>query len=179
MAIIYSIESPSGKKYIGQTKQRLSKRISQHFVSAKNANLTRPLYNAIRKYAREDFKIEILEECPNNLLDERESYWIQYYNTMIGGYNLTTGGETAKECSKETKEKMSFAKKGKPSPHKGKSRNYSEETQRKRSESLKKGYENGTRKKRDYSDVSGTNNGNYKTGKYLGEYARYKKKKNT
>lgn len=176
MAIIYSIESPSGKKYIGQTKQRLSKRISQHFIASKNINLTRPLYKAMRKYAREDFKIKILEECSPDILDERESYWITFYNTMIEGYNLTSGGESAKECSKETKEKMSLAKKGKTSNRKGKTNSI--ESNIKRSESLKKSYENGTRKQRDYSDVSGENNGNYKTGKYTGWYVRYRKKKN-
>jgi len=174
MAIIYSIESPSGKKYIGQTKQRLSKRISQHFIASKNINHTRSLYRAMRKYAREDFKIKILEECSPDILDERESYWITFYNTMNEGYNLTSGGETAKECSKKTKEKMSLAKKGKTSNRKGKIN--STESNKKRSESLKKSYENGNRKQRDYSDISGENNRNYKTGKYTGWYARYRKK---
>jgi len=113
MAIIYSIESPSGKKYIGQTKQRLSKRISQHFMASKNINHTRPLYKEMRKYAREDFKIKILEECLPDILDERESYWITFYNNMNEGYNLTSGGETAKECSKETKKKCHLQKKEK------------------------------------------------------------------
>ena len=175
MAIIYSIESPSGKKYIGQTKQRLSKRISQHFIASKNTNITRPLYKAMRKYAREDFKIEIIEECSPDILDERESYWIQFYNTMIEGYNLTSGGETSKECSIETREKMSFAKKGKLSNRKGKIN--SPESNKKRSESLKKAYKEGIRKPRTYLDVSGKNNGNYKNGNYLGWYSKYKKEK--
>jgi len=35
-----------------------------------------------------------LEECPKELLDEREIYWIKYYNTFENGYNLTVGGNS-------------------------------------------------------------------------------------
>ena len=70
---------------------------------------------------------------------------------------------------------MSDAKKGKPSNRKGKTN--STESNLKRSQTLKKGYSEKTRKERDYNDVSGENNGNYKNGKYLGQYAKYKKKK--
>ena len=182
MGHIYSIYNKiSKKRYIGQTIQPVNKRVNQHFYLAKKGIIT-PLYNAIRKYTKNSFEIELIEKCDNLLLDEKEQYWIKYFNTFAEGYNCSIGGGGTKglKLSEETKKKMSDSRKGKPSPHKGKSRNYSEETQRKRSESLKKAYENGTRKKRDYSDVSDTNNGNYKTGKYIGEYARrYKNKNNT
>ena len=40
-----------------------------------------------------DFEIKELESCDVNLLDERERYWIDYYNTYSGeGYNSTYGG---------------------------------------------------------------------------------------
>lgn len=177
MGHIYSIYNKiSKKRYIGQTIQPVNKRVNQHFYLAKRGIIT-PLYNAIRNYLKNDFEIELIENCDKLLLNEREQYWINHFNTFAEGYNCSIGGggTIGLKHSEETKKKMSSSKKGKPSPHKGKSRNYSEETQRKRSESLKNAYKNGTRKKRDYSDVSGTNNGNYKTGKYIGEYARYKK----
>jgi hypothetical protein len=69
---------------------------------------------------------------------------------------------------------MSDSKKGKPSNRKGKTN--SDESNLKRSQTLKKGYLEKTRKERNYEDVRGENNGNYKNGKYLGYYAKYKKK---
>jgi len=175
MAYIYSIYNTlSGKRYIGQTIQPFHKRITQHFYQAKKG-IDTPLYSALRKYARTDFKIEIIEECNKDLLNEKEIYWINYFNTFNEGYNCDLGGGGVKNFkhTEETKQKMSLAKKGKVSGRKGKTN--SPESNRKRSESLKKAYKDGTRKQRDYKDVSGENNGNYKNGNYTGWYARYKK----
>lgn len=48
----------------------------------------------MRKYGIENFQIEQIEENDNSILDEREKYWIQFYNSMIpNGYNMTFGGE--------------------------------------------------------------------------------------
>jgi len=177
MAYIYSIyNNLSKKRYIGQTIQPLHKRIYQHFHQAKKG-IDTPLYHALRKYPKNNFKIELIEECDKSLLDEREQYWINYYNTFTEGYNCNSGGKGSVgfKHTEETKKQMSDLKKGKPSGRKGKTN--STESNKKRSETLKQGYKDGTRKQRDYSDVSGENNGNYKTGKYAGWYARYKKKK--
>lgn len=49
---------------------------------------------AIKKYGKENFVREILEECTDNKLDEREIYWIdklQACNDDIG-YNISSGG---------------------------------------------------------------------------------------
>ena len=42
------------------------------------------------------FNFIILEECSSNLLDEKEKYWIEFYDTTNPekGYNLTTGGQS-------------------------------------------------------------------------------------
>lgn len=177
MAYIYSIyNNISEKRYIGQTIQPFHKRVYQHFYQAKKGVDT-PLYHALRKYPKSNFKIEIVEECDKSLLNQREVYWINYFNTFTNGYNCDIGGAGTNQFkhSEATKMKMSASKKGKTSGRKGKIN--STESNKKRSETLKQGYKNGTRKQRDYSDVSGENNGNYKTGKYAGWYARYKKKK--
>ena len=44
------------------------------------------------KYCIENFKCETIEEVPNELLDKREKYWIEYYDTYFNGYNSTLGG---------------------------------------------------------------------------------------
>lgn len=40
----------------------------------------------------ENFSFEIVEECSEKFLDEREKYWISYYNSFENGYNATIGG---------------------------------------------------------------------------------------
>ena len=52
-----------------------------------------PLYRAFRKYGIENFSFEIIEECEPNLLNEKEIYWINFYNTYLNGYNQTSGGD--------------------------------------------------------------------------------------
>ena len=47
----------------------------------------------MRKYGYNHFSIEQIEECPNELLQEREKYWIEYYDSYKNGYNATLGGE--------------------------------------------------------------------------------------
>ena len=91
---IYLIENKiNGKKYIGQTTCSVKERFKQHLKDSRK-HLERPLYRAISKYGKENFEIQELEKCSIEKLNEREQYWIQYYNTFYGeGYNATLGGE--------------------------------------------------------------------------------------
>lgn len=42
-----------------------------------------------------DFNFEIIEYCSENLLDEREQYYIKKFNSIApNGYNHTIGGQT-------------------------------------------------------------------------------------
>ena len=88
--IIYKITNLFNEKiYIGQTTRTLEERITQH----KYGNLKIDL--AIRNYGMKFFKVEIVEEC-NNLeeLNEREKYWIEYFNCKVpNGYNFTDGAK--------------------------------------------------------------------------------------
>lgn len=93
--IIYRYLFPSGKSYIGQTIQILSKRTSQHNSEAYklyHQNYNTKLSKAIRKYNKE-YKIEVLEDSiPQELLDEKEQKWIEFFNSYNNGYNSTPGG---------------------------------------------------------------------------------------
>lgn len=62
-------------------------------IQKKRKNEKRPLYSAMNKYGIENFKIEQIEECSDNIVDEREVYWIEYYQTFKQGYNATKGGD--------------------------------------------------------------------------------------
>ena len=83
--------------YIGQSVD-IAKRWQTHRgLGKKDCNPNRLEYNnqihtAMRKLGRENFYVEILEECEKEKLNEREIYWIQYYNSYKEGYNGTEGG---------------------------------------------------------------------------------------
>ena len=47
----------------------------------------------MNKYGIEHFHIEQLEECDDSIVNEREVYWIKFYNSYHNGYNATYGGE--------------------------------------------------------------------------------------
>ena len=71
-----------------------------------NPASSRIFYKAIRKYGIENFSFEVLEECTAEELDEKEKYWIKYYNTYIGwencqGYNMTIGGSGTRKIDPE------------------------------------------------------------------------------
>ena len=77
--------------YIGQTIQTINARFWQHKNDAKKGSMT-SLHLAIMKYGEEHFFIEKIEECEISELDNREKYWIEYYNSYKDGYNMTPGG---------------------------------------------------------------------------------------
>lgn len=101
---IYKLTSPSGKSYIGQSID-FTRRLVEH-KNPKKRSLPK-LYQAIKKYGFENFTIEILETCEPELLNDREIYWINYYDTFNNGYNATTGGESLFKRSPETRKKLS------------------------------------------------------------------------
>lgn len=99
MVGIYKITNLiNGKSYIGQST-KIKTRLREHFTGAflfSYEEYNTPLHQAIRKYGKNNFSYEILEECLKEKLNEREIYWIEYYHTYINtglGYNLTKGGQ--------------------------------------------------------------------------------------
>lgn len=158
---IYKITNTvNDKVYIGQTKD-LSARWYKHEYNARSGRHGH-LYDAMRKHGIDKFTIEIIEECFDDVVDDRERYWIAFYNSTDRslGYNKTYGGQNAStwdfldnrdESSKklseslrgkivsfDTRKRMSEAFKG---------RVISEEQRKKISETLKEGYRSGRIKK--------------------------------
>ena len=97
MGYIYKISNTvNNKVYIGQTALSLERRWNLHKWTAENPSYPSypyPLYRAMRKYGINNFKIEIIEEIDNKDLNEREIYWISYYDSYNKGYNMTLGGD--------------------------------------------------------------------------------------
>lgn len=98
----------TNKVYIGQTNN-----ISTRWKPSAYKNCTK-FYNAIQKYGWDNFDHIILE---SNLTlqeaNEKEAYYIELYNSINDGYNLSYGGLN-KLASEETKKKMSETRKGVP-----------------------------------------------------------------
>lgn len=76
----------NNKKYIGQHTGA----INDSYLGSGIA-----LIQAIENYGKENFNKQILEICDKEKLNEREKYWIQYYNAFNSEdfYNLTEGGQ--------------------------------------------------------------------------------------
>ena len=94
MGHIYKIENKvNGQIYIGQTVKTVEKRFQQHKNNSNKSYFSQiVLYKAFNKYGIENFECSEIEEVPNELLDEREKYWIEYYDSYFNGYNSTRGG---------------------------------------------------------------------------------------
>jgi group I intron endonuclease len=75
-------------------------------------------FKALKKYGKENFKKEILEQCETlKQLNEREIYWIEFFksNDLKIGYNLSKGGEGSGKgwkMSEEGKQKIIERKTG-------------------------------------------------------------------
>jgi len=119
--VIYRFTSPSGKMYIGQ-----SINFAERYKKYKNnTNSVRKYFsNAISKYdGIEKFYIRFLAviELSDSVeeskaeLDQLEIYYIDKFDTLNCGYNLTGGGNGSfkRTVTDETRKKLSAANTGK------------------------------------------------------------------
>lgn len=92
---IYKITNKiNGKSYIGQTIQNVKERFYQRCATkCSQAILNMVIHKAINKYGKSNFTIEVIEEVESTNLNDRERYWIRYYDTYNNGYNSTEGGQ--------------------------------------------------------------------------------------
>ena len=101
--VIYCIMTPSGSKYIGQTRMAVRKRMNQHSSDARNGS-EYPIHLAIRKYqGLKNLVIWVMAVCELELLDEREVRYIEELDTFRNGLNCTPGGEGG--CTSESAKK--------------------------------------------------------------------------
>ncbi len=97
MGFIYVVTNIiNNKKYVGLTSKTIEERWKRHLYDANIRKDDFYFHKAIRKYGENNFKIEKVEECPDEHLKEREKFYIQQYNSFYKnkqGYNLTLGGD--------------------------------------------------------------------------------------
>jgi group I intron endonuclease len=118
MFTIYCITNTiNGKKYVGQTSRNIKQRWWEHQSTARYEDTL--FSRAIRKYGQDAFEIKEIDRTEDeDVASYREMFWITVLGTYRDyGYNSDIGGSGYYQPS--------------------------EETLRKRSESLKKGYAEG------------------------------------
>jgi len=87
-----------GKHYIGQTLSNLDIRMKNHFKTANN-KLSCGYYDHFHKMLRflgkDNFEWKIIEnDIPEELLNEKEKYYIEKYDSYENGYNSNPGYKT-------------------------------------------------------------------------------------
>lgn len=91
---IYKITNTvNHKAYIGQStnikrRWRVHKAYAQKPQYYNNTKTRSILYYEMHRYGLDSFTFEVVEECYPNQLNEREAYYINYYNTINTGYNI-------------------------------------------------------------------------------------------
>lgn len=124
---IYKITNIQNNKiYIGQTIRPVEQRFHRHINDALNNILNTHFARAIRKYGKDNFVVEIIDTAQTqDELNQKERYWIQYYNSVQEGYNETDaiskcGGNTYQSKTEEEmetiKEKIRQTKIGAKNP---------------------------------------------------------------
>lgn len=100
---IYKIENLiNNKKYIGQSVD-IEKRLNKHKWELSVNRDSLHLQASYNKYGKDNFTFEIIEECNEEELDEKERYYIAFYQTLLPqyGYNLESGGRRKGIVSRE------------------------------------------------------------------------------
>lgn len=107
--LIYGWKNKTNNKwYIGQTKHdTLEERSYSTGYGYKNC---KKFYRAIKKYGWENFDGFILEKVEPENADEKEAFYISFYDSMKNGYNSTSGGQNGFRISDETKNMISIKK---------------------------------------------------------------------
>lgn len=117
---VYKLTSPNNKHYIGQTQRSTDLRLQEHISAWKRWTIDKERYGTVKlfyafdQYPPETWSFEILEECSSfEELNQREEYFIQLFDSVQNGYNITYGGDGRKvDCLDEIhKENLSIARK--------------------------------------------------------------------
>ena len=81
----------TSKVYVGKTVKTLAERFTRHCQA--HVTLDSILYKSMRKHGIDNFQIELVEACADDIVDARDIYWIKTLNTINPcGYNMTKGG---------------------------------------------------------------------------------------
>jgi group I intron endonuclease len=109
---IYKITSPSGRIYIGQS---INIQERWYFHKLRNCKKLTKLNRSFNKYGINNHIFEVIEECEECELNNRERHYQDLYDVLNKGLNciLTNSTDRSGKLSEETKLKLSNSRKGK------------------------------------------------------------------
>ncbi|MEE1071657.1 MAG: GIY-YIG nuclease family protein [Cellulosilyticum sp.] len=117
---IYKITNTvDNRSYIGQSKD-IKLRFRKHrYRLNKGIHHNCFLQRAWDKYGESFFTFEVVEECLEEELDLKETYYISMYDSFNNGFNMSVGGEGALgyRHSEEMKKSMHLRNTGKNNPN--------------------------------------------------------------
>lgn len=134
--------SGNNKSYIGQAKDVKDRRCEHLSELRGGYHFNQYLQHSYDKYNEDSLIWEVLEYCDEDELDNKEIYWIAYYDTYKNGFNANEGGRGNRGYKR------------------------TEETRKKSSESLKKAWAASDNRRKEFSErMTGDKNPMYgKTG---------------
>lgn len=98
MGVIYKIvNKQTGDFYVGMTSLTKEERLQKHVYNYEKGKSH--LYKSMRKYGLANFNMEVIEECDNDILADREIYHIQ---NLKPKYNESPGGLGGDRSSTES-----------------------------------------------------------------------------
>lgn len=162
---VYKISnSLNDKVYIGITSYSIEQRYKWHVRDCKTG-VEKKLYKAMIKHGIDNFKIELLESADDAIIDKREEFYIEHYNSFNNGYNASPVSHGIRRHTKEDKKRMS---------EKAKGRKQSKDTLEKKSIAMKNFWKDNEELKKQYVQYAQTNFGNreYTQTKEFRENAR-------
>lgn len=136
---VYMHTSPSGKVYIGISKDPITR-----WHNGRGYPHNEYFTNAILKYGWQNFKHEILfTDLTKAAAEEKEMELIALYksNNNEYGYNISNGGNCKGSCTPEIRQKISESRKGKRWDY-FKGRKHTEESKKLQSENKKNYFKN-------------------------------------
>lgn len=105
--IVYKVQFPNKKCYIGITSKSLETRKRLHFNEARHSNFK--FHNALNKYAGTE-SWDVIDNSATTWeeLKELEKWYIKFFDSFYNGYNSTIGGDgmLGLKHSEESRQKM-------------------------------------------------------------------------
>lgn len=147
---IYEIvDTQTGRRYVGQSRN-VKQRLHNHKSSLERGEHSNPWLQRVWSERSDQFRFDLLEECPAEILTEREQFWIDSSEKCFNvARKATPGPKSARNVwTEERRQKQSVAMKG--NAHMkgkvGRSHPCSEENRKFHSERMKKLWSEGKMK---------------------------------
>lgn len=87
----------TGKSYVGRTINAKTRKVHHFSHLKRQVHHSTKLQHSYNKHGKQAFRWEVLEQitCDDSYAYERETHWIQYFDSYNNGYNMSPSGEVS------------------------------------------------------------------------------------